>query len=302
MKKAVTLTILILIMIGLVVGIPDQGITLNLFESADTKSSPTQIFDYQNDEAPIQKTPVRPSSSATGSFQIKKDGEVENVYIFQIETEELELDSADREKVYYSAELRFQLTELGEKVLQKGPEKSEEYIRKEFETHPKEDFGEEIYQDAKKVKTGALNGLKIEERSGNIEKISYGEKTASISVSSDQDFGGIELKFGSFSGAWSLTESLTEASDRVNSVAWGPNGDFLAAGTDDDNVYVHETDDWALVETLTHSSPVNSVAWGPNGDFLAAGTDYDSVYVHETDDWALVETLTEASSPVSSVS
>jgi WD40 repeat protein len=82
---------------------------------------------------------------------------------------------------------------------------------------------------------------------------------------------------------WSLETTLTEAGSTVNSVAFSPNGDYIAYGSSDANTYVHNTSDWSLETTLTEAgNTVNSVAFSPNGDYIAYGARDYKTYVHNT--------------------
>ena len=98
---------------------------------------------------------------------------------------------------------------------------------------------------------------------------------------------------------WSLVETLEDATASVRSVAWS-NG-YLATGSSDD-VYIYDTSDWSLVETLEDATDtVYSVAWSSDGDYLATGGWDNNVYIYDTSDWSLVETLEDATSTVFSV-
>jgi len=78
--------------------------------------------------------------------------------------------------------------------------------------------------------------------------------------------------------------------------------DWVVYGSDDDNVYVHDTSDWTLSETLTEAGDaVRSVTFSPDGSQIAYGARDNNVYVHDTSDWTLSETLTEAGATVRSV-
>ena len=58
----------------------------------------------------------------------------------------------------------------------------------------------------------------------------------------------------------------------VNSVAWSPNGKYIASGGRDKTVKVWDADSGKELRTLTgHSYKVNSVTWSPDGRFIASG-------------------------------
>ena len=99
-------------------------------------------------------------------------------------------------------------------------------------------------------------------------------------------------------GPQELIETLTESTDHVRGVAFGDG--FIAYGGWDDNVYVHNTDDFSLETTLTEATDnVNSVAFGDG--FLAVGSSDNDVYVYDTSDFSLETTLTESTSTVRGV-
>ena len=76
---------------------------------------------------------------------------------------------------------------------------------------------------------------------------------------------------------------LTQATATVNSVSFSPDGNYIAYGDRDDNVYIHSTSTWALEETLTQAtSSVISVSFSPDGNYIAYGSSDDNVYVEDT--------------------
>ncbi|MCS7080669.1 MAG: hypothetical protein NZ585_11585 [Chloracidobacterium sp.] len=65
----------------------------------------------------------------------------------------------------------------------------------------------------------------------------------------------------------------------VTSVAWSPDGQFLASGGGDEQegeVVVRETKTWTEAMRLPHTDIVWSVAWSPDGRYLAAGSGIQS--------------------------
>lgn len=67
----------------------------------------------------------------------------------------------------------------------------------------------------------------------------------------------------------------------TRSSAWSPNGDFLAVGGDDKNIYIFDTSTWSLVKTLVgHKGSVLTLAWSHDGTILASGSGTDKVAMH----------------------
>ena len=59
------------------------------------------------------------------------------------------------------------------------------------------------------------------------------------------------------------------------SVAFSPNGEFLASGSYDRRIILWNPKNGQLLRTLTgHDNDVRSVAFSPNSEFLASGS-YD---------------------------
>jgi WD40 repeat protein len=67
----------------------------------------------------------------------------------------------------------------------------------------------------------------------------------------------------------------------TRAVAWSPDGKYLAAGGDDQIVFVWDTEDWALFRQLAqHRGSVQSLAWSGDGNSLASGSGTDKVLPH----------------------
>lgn len=74
----------------------------------------------------------------------------------------------------------------------------------------------------------------------------------------------------------------SEATGDVRSVRFDPDNNYLASGSKDQNVYVYDTSDWSLVQTLTDATnEVVSVSWSPTGDHLASGGKDHNVYIYD---------------------
>ncbi|MFM6621008.1 MAG: WD40 repeat domain-containing protein, partial [Dolichospermum sp.] len=71
----------------------------------------------------------------------------------------------------------------------------------------------------------------------------------------------------------SLEKTLTGHSDWVWSLAYSPDGQTLASGSDDNTIKLWNARTGNLLQTLTgHSSSVRSVAYSPDGQTLANGS------------------------------
>jgi WD40 repeat protein len=70
-----------------------------------------------------------------------------------------------------------------------------------------------------------------------------------------------------------VVAKLSQPQNPVGDVAYSPLGDLLAAGTDDNVVYIWKSGDSSLVASLVgHAGYVNGIAFSPNGDLLASGS------------------------------
>ena len=73
---------------------------------------------------------------------------------------------------------------------------------------------------------------------------------------------------------WLCVQTLTGHSDWVRSVAFSPDGQLLASGSDDNTIKLWQPGTGNQIRTLTgHSNWVISVAFSPDGQLLASGSD-----------------------------
>ena len=83
----------------------------------------------------------------------------------------------------------------------------------------------------------------------------------------------------------------------VNKVAFSPNGEYLASGSDDSTIGVWRVSSGERIKTLIgHSLPVYSISYSPNGEYLASGSDI--ICVWRVSSGERIKTLTGRSSYV----
>jgi WD40 repeat protein len=99
-----------------------------------------------------------------------------------------------------------------------------------------------------------------------------------------------------------LIQTLTEHGNRVVSVAFSPDGKYLALGDVDGTVKIWEMPGGKLIQTLTeHGECVLSVVFSPDGKYLASGDRNGTIKIWEMPGGKLIQTLTGHSEWVVSV-
>ncbi len=88
----------------------------------------------------------------------------------------------------------------------------------------------------------------------------------------------------------------------ANSVAWSPDGRFIASGSSDWTVQIWDATTGATILTYGgHSSSVEAVAWSPDGRHIASGSSEKTVQIWDANTGANVYTYHGHSSPVNAV-
>ena len=101
---------------------------------------------------------------------------------------------------------------------------------------------------------------------------------------------------------WLCVQTLTGHSDWVRSVAFSPDGQLLASGSDDNTIKLWQPGTGNQIRTLTgHSNWVISVAFSPDGQLLASGSWDKTIKLWQPSTGEEICTLTGHSDSVDSV-
>src|SRR5262252_1112540 len=99
-----------------------------------------------------------------------------------------------------------------------------------------------------------------------------------------------------------LRIAAAHRADAFNSVAFSPDGLWLASGSSDSAVKLWEASSGKLVRSLNgHQAAVNSVDFSPDGRWLASGSDDNTVKLWEASSGKLVRSLEGDQDSISSV-
>jgi WD40 repeat protein len=97
-------------------------------------------------------------------------------------------------------------------------------------------------------------------------------------------------------------QNFTGYSAAVNSVAFSPDGQYVASGGQDSSVKVWRIANGTMVSShFDHTQRVNKIAFSPNGQWLASASDDRTAKLYRTSDWGLERTLTGHTDSVLSV-
>jgi small GTP-binding protein len=90
-----------------------------------------------------------------------------------------------------------------------------------------------------------------------------------------------------------LRQVLHGHADRINRIAWSPDGRFLASPSDDKTIRIWDAVDGGECAAILegHTNVVNSVAWSPNNSWLVSGSDDRTIQIWDATNWRTVKTL-----------
>jgi WD40 repeat protein len=99
-----------------------------------------------------------------------------------------------------------------------------------------------------------------------------------------------------------LLRTLSGHTGFVESVAYSPDGRFIASGSWDSTIKIWDSANGALLRTLSgHTSGVWSVAYSPDGRFIASGSYDNTIKIWDSANGALLRTLSGHTICVNSV-
>jgi WD40 repeat protein len=99
-----------------------------------------------------------------------------------------------------------------------------------------------------------------------------------------------------------LVQNFTGYGAAVNSVAFSPDGQYVASGSSDHSLKVWRIADGTLVSNrFDHAERVNAVAFSPNGQWLATASSDDTAKLYRTSKWTLERTLNRHTDDVLSI-
>jgi len=92
-------------------------------------------------------------------------------------------------------------------------------------------------------------------------------------------------------GNWTLIETLEDSTISVANSAWSENDEYFAYfGWEDDDIWIYDTSDWTLDETLTHQRSVSRHGVFSSDHFIVGGDD-GTYTVWDIDTWTVEDTV-----------
>ncbi len=125
-----------------------------------------------------------------------------------------------------------------------------------------------------------------------IEPSSAGAVTVSVPANAAANVWGSSEASNTYSADYRSQQVLTGHTDSVVSVAYSPDGQTIAAGSDDHTIRLWNADTGAHIRTLQgHTNRVKSVAYSPDGLTIASGSNDKTVRIWNADTGAHIRTL-----------
>lgn len=88
----------------------------------------------------------------------------------------------------------------------------------------------------------------------------------------------------------------------VKTLAFHPEGKYLASGSGDGSIKIWQAGDWKeLADLRGHNGNVFSVAFSPDGKFLASGSNDSTIKIWRVEDWKEITTIFGNTGPINSV-
>ncbi len=106
----------------------------------------------------------------------------------------------------------------------------------------------------------------------------------------------------SFIAVFLHTHGLTGHTNGVNSIAYSPDGNTIASGSEDDTIRLWDANTGGHLRTLIgHTYEVNSVAYSPDGNTIASGSEDNTVRLWDANTGESLWTLAGHTSGVNSI-
>ena len=265
---------------------------------------------------------LSPSTTTTPTFreQVGTDPEdgspqYQNYYIFTIDTlswGEVDGDTVvsnpDPDRTYIEAEVEFHLTQFGNGVNGRNDNQVVSYIQDRFDVFP-DNFDQadaaNLQDEVNAIlneQFGQLDHIQIR---GTIEEWleTTADGTGSLYVHFHASYvtnppgweqPGIRVRFGGYSSHWSLDSSFTQASNTIEDVEFDPQERWVAYGSRDNNIFVHDYGSWGHTQTLTQNGAVMELGANSDGSLLASTDNSGECVVYNTSDWSVAQTFTDA--------
>jgi WD repeat-containing protein 1 (actin-interacting protein 1) len=121
----------------------------------------------------------------------------------------------------------------------------------------------------------------------SIDKFSYTPTCVAILGQSEIAVGGDDSKTHIYdvSGSTFTLKNTLESRSAISSVAYSPDGNFLAVGTSGRLIELYERATWSEKSGgnwCYHTSKVTTLSWSPSGKFLASGSTDENIFVWDT--------------------